>query len=162
MHAVISLIMMLLIGMLVNTSWGQPFVTYDLRVNGAIITVIAADLRGHRRQDLIVISRTGTFPNEARWVSVFWQQEGGRFNPHPDLVWEMDSQATVIDVGRLGSESDRQSIVYLTGSEVRAYQLAGAGPPKIIGQGAVTSRSQAPLSRPRDAASTASRTPGKT
>jgi hypothetical protein len=129
MHAVTSLIIMLLIGMLADTSWGQPFATYDLRVNGAIITIIAADLRGHRRQDLIVISRTGTFPKEARWVSVFWQQERGRFNPHPDLVWEMDPEATVIDVGRLGSESDRKSIVYLTGSEVRAYQLTGGEPP---------------------------------
>jgi hypothetical protein len=130
MHTVISIIMMLLFGIVVNASWGQPFVTYDLRVNGAIITVIAADLRGQQRQDLIVISRTGVFPNEERWVSVFWQQEGGRFNLHPDLIWEMDPQATVIDVGRLGSESNRQSIIYLTDSEVRAYQLAGAGPPK--------------------------------
>ena len=50
MHAVTSLIIMLLIGMLTEISWGQPFVTYDLRVNGAIITVIAADLRGDRRR----------------------------------------------------------------------------------------------------------------
>src|SRR5262245_57201450 len=105
MHAVISIIMMLLIGIVVNASSGHPLVTYDLRVNGAIITVITADLRGQQRQDLIVISRTGVFPNEGRWVSVFWQQEGGRFNLHPDLTWEMDPQATVIDVGRLGSES---------------------------------------------------------
>src|SRR5919106_2379720 len=129
MHAVTFLIIMLLIGMLADISWAQPFATYDLRVNGAIVTVVAADLRGHRRQDLIVISRTGTFPKEARWVSVFWQQEGGRFAPHPDLVWEMDPEATVIDVGVLGSGSDHKSIVYLTGSEVRAYQLTGRGPP---------------------------------
>jgi len=83
MHVIASLIIMLLISMLTDTSWGQPFATYDLRVNGAIITVIAADLRGHRRQDLLVISRTGTFPNEARWVSVFWQQEGGSFTRIP-------------------------------------------------------------------------------
>jgi FG-GAP-like repeat len=129
MHAVVPLIIVLLIGMLADILWGQPFATYDLRVNGAIITVIAADLRGHRRQDLMVISRTGTFPKETRWASVFWQQEGGRFNLQPDLVWEMDPEATVVDVGRLGSESDRKSIVYLTGSEVRAYHLAGRGPP---------------------------------
>jgi FG-GAP-like repeat len=129
MQAVISLVILLLIGSLAATSWGQPFATYDLRVNGAIITVMAADLRGHRRQDLIVISRTGTFPKEARWVSVFWQQEGGRFNPRPDLVWEMDPEATVIDVGPLGSESERKAIVYLTGSEVRAYQLTDTGLP---------------------------------
>lgn len=77
MHAVTFLIIMLLIGMLADISWALPFATYDLRVNGAIVTVVAADLRGHRRQDLIVISRTGTFPKEARSVSVFWQQEGG-------------------------------------------------------------------------------------
>src|SRR5262245_24055460 len=111
--------MTLLLGVLAHTSWAQSFASYDLRVNGAIINVIAADLRGHRRQDLMVISHTGTFPQEVRWVSVFWQQEGGRFNPHPDLIWEMDPEATVIDVGELGPESDRKSIVYLTGAEVR-------------------------------------------
>ena len=42
MHAVPALTMMLLIGMLVNAFGGPPFVIYDLRVNGAIIKVIAA------------------------------------------------------------------------------------------------------------------------
>ena len=37
-----------------------------------------------------MISKRVRSPKEARWVSVFWQQEGGRFNPHPDLIWEMD------------------------------------------------------------------------
>ena len=119
----------LLFSVLAETSWGQPFATYDLRVNGAVVTVAAADLHGQQRQDLMVISRTGTFPKEVRWVSVFWQQEGGRFNLHPDLVWEMDPEATVIDVGALGPDSDRKSIVYLTGSEVRAYQLTAEVPP---------------------------------
>jgi hypothetical protein len=123
------LVITLLLSAFAETSWGQPFTTYDLRVNGAVITVIPADLRSPRRQDLIVISRTGTFPREVRWVSVFWQQEGGRFNPHPDLVWEMDAEATVIDVGALGPERDGKAIVYLTSSEVRAYQLAGEGRP---------------------------------
>jgi hypothetical protein len=125
MYVIVAVLITLLMGVLAHTSWGQPFITYDLRVNGAIITVIAADLTGQRRQDLIVISTTGTFPREARWVSVFWQQEGGRFNPHPDLVWEMDADATVIDVGHVDATSNRQSIVYLTGSEVRTYQLMG-------------------------------------
>jgi hypothetical protein len=129
MRSIGSLIVILLIVIVVKASWGQSFVTYDLRVNGAIITVITADLRGSRRQDLVVISRTGSFPREARWVSVFWQQEGGHFNPHADLAWEMDPQATVIDVGPLDSESARQSLVYLTGSEVRAYQFSGPRPP---------------------------------
>jgi hypothetical protein len=128
-HTIAPLIIALLLGLLSGISWGQPFTSYDLRVNGAVITVVSADLRGQRRQDLIVISRTGTFPKEARWVSVFWQQEGRRFNSHPDLVWEMDPEATVIDVGALGAEGSRQSIVYLTGSEVRAYQLTGRAQP---------------------------------
>jgi FG-GAP-like repeat len=118
-----------MLSILADASWGQPFASYDLRVNGAIITVLAADLRGQRRQDLIVISRTGTFPKEVRWISVFWQQEGRRFNTHPDLVWEIDPEATVIDVGALGPEGGRKSIVYLTGSEVRAYQLTGGVQP---------------------------------
>ncbi len=129
MQAFAFLIAMLGLSILSGTACGQSFTSHDLRVNGAVITVIPADLRGHRGQDLVVISRTGTFPNEVRWVSVFWQQEGGGFNPQPDLVWEMDSEATVVDVGRLGPDSDRMSIVYLTGSEVRAYQLTSEGPP---------------------------------
>jgi hypothetical protein len=119
----------LLLSVLAEVAWGQPFAAYELRVNGAIVTVIPAELRSHRRQDLVVLSRTGTFPNEVRWVSVFWQQEGGRFNAHPDLVWEMDSAATVIDIGTLGTEQGHKSIVYLTGSEVRAYQLTDMAHP---------------------------------
>jgi FG-GAP-like repeat len=125
----IAVLIMLLLCTLPDISWGQPFASYDLRVNGSVITVMSAHLRSPRHQDLIVISRTGTFPKEVRWVSVFWQQEGGRFPSHPDLVWEMDPEATVVDVGALRPESDRQSIVYLTGSEVRVYQLtAGVQP----------------------------------
>jgi hypothetical protein len=129
MHATACLLIMLWLGLLAGTSSATPFASYDLRVNGAVITVIPAELRTHRHQDLIVISRTGTFPQEARWVSVFWQQEGGRFNPHPDLVWPMDPEAAVIDVGDLGPQSAGKSIIYLTGSEVRAYHLAGMAQP---------------------------------
>jgi VCBS repeat protein len=127
--SIVCFILVLMLSSFADTSWGEPFASYDLRVNGAIITVLAADLRGQRRQDLIVISRTGTFPKEVRWISVFWQQEGRRFNTHPDLVWEIDPEATVIDVGALGPEGGRKSIVYLTGSEVRVYQLTGGVQP---------------------------------
>jgi hypothetical protein len=119
----------LLLNVLAEISWGKPFETYDLRVNGAVITAIPADLRSLQRRDLVVISRVGTFPEEVRWVSVFWQQEGGRFKSHPDLTWEMDPEATVIDVGVLGGEQGHQSIVYLTSSEVRAYHLTGTAHP---------------------------------
>ncbi|MBI3329323.1 MAG: VCBS repeat-containing protein [Nitrospinae bacterium] len=104
-------------------SWAQSFAMHDLRVDGRVITVIPADLNRDRRPDLLVISKKGTFPHETRWASVFWQQEGGRFNPHPDLVWEMDPEATVIDVGPLGPDPDEQAIVYLAGSEVRFYRV---------------------------------------
>jgi hypothetical protein len=41
----------------------------------------------------------------------------------------MDPEATVVDVGLLGSEHAHQSIVYLTGSAVRAYHLTGTAHP---------------------------------
>ena len=129
MRVIGILLTILLLSVLAEGAWGQPFAAYDLRVNGAIVTVIPAELRSHRRQDLVVLSRTGTFPKEVRWLSVFWQQEGGRFNPHPDLVWEMDPAATVLDIGTLGTEQGHKSIVYLTGSEVRAYQLTDTAHP---------------------------------
>jgi hypothetical protein len=123
--ATTCLLTLLLFSLLSGSSWGDLFASYNLRVKGDVITVVSAESRSPRQQDLIVFSRTGTFPHEARWASVFWQQEGGRFHPHPDLVWEIDPEATVIDVGGLGAESARTSMVYLTGSEVRAYHLAG-------------------------------------
>ncbi|MBI3327367.1 MAG: VCBS repeat-containing protein [Nitrospinae bacterium] len=106
-----------------EAAWAQSFAMYDLRVDGRVLTLIPADLNRDRRPDLLVISKKGTFPQEARWASVFWQQEGGGFNVHPDLVWEVDPEATVIDVGPLGPDPDEQAIVYLAGSEVRFYQL---------------------------------------
>jgi hypothetical protein len=110
-------------------TWADPFAIHDLRVNGRVITVIAAELRQNRREDLIVLSKTGMFPQEMRWVSVFWQQEGGRFPTHPDLTWQMDPEATVIDVGALGTNTDHKALIYLAGSEVRAYALKNGVPP---------------------------------
>jgi hypothetical protein len=129
-RALIVLLSTLLCQSLPGIAWGQPFTMTDLRVNGIVISVIPAELRRPQRHDLIVVSRTGTFPKEARWISVFWQQEGGRFNQHPDLVWEMDPLATAVDVGTVGTGRDRPSIVYLTSSEVRAYHLTGATQPQ--------------------------------
>jgi FG-GAP-like repeat len=111
------------------SSWAQSFAIYDLQVKGSVTSVMPADLNGDRRMDLVVISKTGTFPNVVRWLSVFWQQEAGRFNQQPDLVWEMDPEATVIDVGSLSSEANHEAIVYLTSAEVRAYHIkAGVRP----------------------------------
>ena len=129
MQMLILVLTILCLNILARASWGQPFAAHDLHVSGTVVTVIPANLRSPRQQDLVVISRVGTFPEGVRWVSVFWQQEGGVFKAHPDLVWAMDPEATVIDVGALGGEQGRQSIVYLTGSEVRAYRLSGAATP---------------------------------
>jgi hypothetical protein len=101
-------------------------------VNGDVIAVMPANLRSAPQQDLLVLSKTGKPPTEVRWVAVFHQQEGGRFNPHPDLVWEMDPEATVFDIGALGGAGGRQSLVYLAGSEVRAYHLKDGLQPQRI------------------------------
>jgi hypothetical protein len=44
----------------------------------------------------------------------------------------MDREATVIDVGALGQADGRQSLVYLAGSEVRAYHLNDGAPPEPV------------------------------
>lgn len=105
----------------VGAAQAQPFTVRDLRVEGRVIAVIPADLNRDRRPDLLIISKRGTSPNETRWASLFWQGKGGTFNLQPDLVWEIDPDATVIDVGAIGPTPDDQAIVYLTGTEVRAY-----------------------------------------
>lgn len=117
---------------LTTTAWSQPFHLYDLRVHGSVVAVMPARLRNAPQEDLLVLSKTGAFPNQARWVSVFRQQEGGRFNPHPDLVWEMDPEATAVDVGALDSPGGRQSLVYLTSSEVRAYRISEGARPEPV------------------------------
>jgi hypothetical protein len=52
----------LILNVLAETSWGQPFETYDLRVNGTVIMAIPAHLRSPQRRDLVVISRTRYLP----------------------------------------------------------------------------------------------------
>jgi hypothetical protein len=75
--------------MLSGTLWEQPFMSYDLRVNGAVNTVGSADVRSQRRQDLIVISRTGTFRKEAdlprspAWEKVRMGEPSVWSHPHP-------------------------------------------------------------------------------
>jgi hypothetical protein len=115
----------------VAASAGEPsFAQYELRVNGGVLAVRAVDLHGAGRRDLVVISKTGAFPNEVRWVSVFRQRTGGRFTPQPDRVWQMDPQAAVFDVGPLGPDRTQLALVYLAGSEVRAYALDGEAQPQ--------------------------------
>ena len=53
MHAPVCLLITLWLGLLASVSSATPFTSYDLRVNGAVITVIPAELRSPRHQDLI-------------------------------------------------------------------------------------------------------------
>ena len=107
----------------VGAGEAPPFTVRDLRVEGRVVGVIPADLNRDRRPDLLILSKRGSPPNETRWASLFWQRTGGTFNGQPDLVWEMDPEATVIDVGAIGPTPDDRAIVYLTGTEVRAYWI---------------------------------------
>jgi hypothetical protein len=125
----LALYVLLLLLAFPRLGWAQSFSMRDLRVEGKVLTVITQDLNADHRPDLLVISKRGASPNETRWASLFWQQADGSFHPRPDLVWEMDPEATVVDVGPIGPRPDEKAIVYLTGSEVRAYRIKDRTPP---------------------------------
>ncbi len=104
--------MRLLIG-LVLAVVGSPlahaarFETHKLAVDGDVVSVVAADLDGDGKRDLLVAYRRGLQPTAKRFFAVFWNG-GGDFSARPNLVLPVDESVCAFDVadvdGRAGSE----------------------------------------------------------
>ncbi len=102
------------------------FVLSRLSVADELQDIQTEDLNADGLKDILVLHRKGLAPDETRWVSIFWQRADGGFSTAADQSWELDTAATVLDIGDVAGDSGKE-ICYLTAGEVRYYPLtAGA------------------------------------
>ena len=71
----------------------------SLMVEGDVASVVATDLDGDGRKDLLAVYLTGIPPYQRRWFAIFWNRSGV-FAPRPDLTLAVDeAEACAFDVG---------------------------------------------------------------
>ncbi len=129
MPAIPSVVVSLYVGLLLMTQISsaapkpEDFSLSKLGVAGEILGLIPADLDGDSLVDIVIVHKKGLPPQESRWVSVFWQSASGTFGTAPDQSWQLDSVATVLDVGSVDSGRGLQ-ICYLTPTGVWYYKIS--------------------------------------
>ncbi len=95
--------MPLAIALLAAAAAVPRFSLQSLTVEGEVASVVAADLDGDGRKDLVAVYRTGVPPYQSRSFAIFWNREG-IFAPRPDLTLPIDdTDACAYDVGQAGA-----------------------------------------------------------
>ncbi len=97
-----------------------------LSVPDDLKALVTEDLNEDGLEDLLVVHTKGLEPDETRWLSVFWQSREGGFSTAPDRSWELDPEATLVDVGDIAGDR-RPEICYLAPTELRYYAPAESG-----------------------------------
>ena len=99
---------------------GDLFSSHDLVSEGTTLTVLPADLDNAGPCEIIVISRTGVYPREKRWISIYAAEHGDRYAPTPRQRWEIDRRACLFDVGDV-APSPGFEIFFLTPDGIHFY-----------------------------------------
>src|SRR5260370_28825091 len=89
----------MLVALLCAAAAAAPhFKVQALAVDGEVASVVAADLDGDGKKDLLAVYTTGLQPYRQRFLAVFWNR-AGVFAPRPDLTLPVDeSEACAFDV----------------------------------------------------------------
>jgi hypothetical protein len=106
-----------------ESSWSLNFQSLNLSIEGRIKDLRVEDLNYDGLKDLLVVHIKGLSPRESRWLSIFWQKPDGSFNLTPDQSWEVDQQATVLDIGEISDQFAGQELLFLTKQGVSFYPL---------------------------------------
>ena len=93
----------------------------SLMVEGKKLVVIPTDLDGAGMFEIVVVSKTGVYPKEKRWISIFKAGTSAQYSTTPGQQWEIDHTAAIIDVGDV-APSPGKEIFYLTGDGIRYYR----------------------------------------
>jgi hypothetical protein len=96
------------------------FSLQSLVVEGSKLSVIPTDLDGRGLLEIVVISKTGVYPNEKRWISIFSADATARYSRTARQRWEIDPAAAILDVGDV-APSPGKEIFYLTGRGISYY-----------------------------------------
>jgi hypothetical protein len=112
------------------------FQPQPLLVEGDVASVVAADLDGDGRKDLVAVFVTGVPPYQKRSFAIFWNRNGV-FAPRPDLTLALDeAEACAFDVGRLGpGPAEDLLLVTPRGVSAKAFPgRVGVAPRKLVDQ----------------------------
>ncbi len=96
------------------------FSAQSLIVEGKKLSVIPTDLDGRGLFEIVVVSKTGVYPKEKRWISVFKADTSAQYSMTADQRWEVDPAAAILDVGDVASSPGKE-IFYLTGGGISYY-----------------------------------------
>ena len=96
------------------------FSSQSLIVEGRMLSVIPTDLDGRGLAEIVVVHKTGIYPKEKRWISIFSTDTLGQYSTTPRQRWEVDHAATLFDVGDI-APSPGKEIFYLTGQGISYY-----------------------------------------
>ena len=96
------------------------FSAQTLIVEGRKLSVIPADLDGRRSSEIVVVHKTGVYPKEKRWISIFSADTSAQYFTTARQRWEVDHAATMFDVGDV-APSPGKEIFYLTGHGINYY-----------------------------------------
>src|SRR5882762_2579477 len=106
----------------------------SLAVEGDVASVVAADLDGDGRKDLVVVYKIGVPPYQKRSFAIFWNRDGV-FAPRPDLTLAVDeAEACAFDVGAVGP-GPAEDLLLVTPRGVNAKSFpgrVGAPPRKLV------------------------------
>src|SRR6267378_2539563 len=105
-----------------------------LAVEGDVASVVAADLDGDGRKDLVAVYKIGVPPYQKRSFAIFWNRDGV-FAPRPDLTLAVDeAEACAFDVGAVGP-GPAEDLLLVTPRGVNAKSFpgrVGAPPRKLV------------------------------
>lgn len=96
------------------------FSAQSLIVEGKKLAVIPTDLDSQGMFEIVVVSKTGVYPKEKRWISIFKADTSAQYSTTAGQQWEIDHTAAIIDVGDVASPPGKE-IFYLTGDGIRYY-----------------------------------------
>ncbi|HEY4883562.1 MAG TPA: VCBS repeat-containing protein [Myxococcales bacterium] len=106
----------------------------SLAVEGDVASVVAADLDGDGRKDLVAVYKIGVPPYQKRSFAIFWNRDGV-FAPRPDLTLAVDeAEACAFDVGAVGP-GPAEDLLLVTPRGVSAKSFpgrVGAPPRKLV------------------------------
>src|SRR5919201_4389747 len=109
------------------------FHVQSLAVDGEVASVVATDLDGDGRKDVLAVYGTGIPPYQKRSFAIFWNR-GGVFAPRPDLTLAVDeAEACAFDVGPgNGGRADDLLLVTPRGVSAKSFPGRIGGTPRRL------------------------------
>ncbi len=123
-YSIIALMYFLVI--VKNTEGAELFSVQSISIDGKILSAISSDLDDNGSAEIIVLSKTGIYPKEKRWISLYRTEKSGQYLNPAWQRWEVDHTATMFEVGDIASFPGKE-IFYLTGSGIRYYRQGKDG-----------------------------------